>query len=157
MVSLSSGGSFDLTVRDGAHHWHAEIFFAGSGLTRTLLVDGTTLPWDAQWFAHALDELDRHSGFGAEARFPKLYSQGGARAVLDRVNGMDGDYGRSRYLQLLVKRDPLEEPTATAVFGAVAKMSGDYERSQVLKAAATKAGLDTDAKRSAFFAACLTN
>jgi hypothetical protein len=32
-------------------------------------------------------------------------------------------------------------------------MSGDYERSQILKAAATKAHLDTDAKRAAFFGA----
>jgi beta-lactamase regulating signal transducer with metallopeptidase domain len=154
VVSLSRDGSFELTVRDGSHHSHAEIFPSKSGLTRSLIVDGAPQAWDEQWFARTLDDLDRHSGFAAEVRFPKLYADGGAKAVLARVNGMDGDYGRSRYLQLLVARDPLDEPTATAVFATVAKMSGDYERSQVLKAAAAKAHLDTDQKRAAFFAAC---
>lgn len=153
LASLSRGGSFDMTVRDGSHGWHAEIFSDGSGLKRTFLVDGATQPWNAQWFATMLDELDKHSGFAAEARFPKLYAAGGARAVLERVNAMDGDYARSRYLQLLVARDPLDEPTASEIFAAVAKMSGDYERSQILKAAAAKAHLDTDAKRAAFFGA----
>jgi hypothetical protein len=154
VASIPPGGSFELTVRDGGHHWHAEIFPADSGLTRTLIVDGSPRSWDSQWFARALDDLDRHSGFAAEVRFPKLYAQGGANAVLERVNAMDGDYGRSRYLQLLVVRDPRDDRAAVAVFHAVAKMSGDYSRAQVLKAAAAKARLDTDAKREAFFEAC---
>jgi beta-lactamase regulating signal transducer with metallopeptidase domain len=153
LSSLSRDGSFDMTVRDGPHGWHAEIFADGAELKRTFIVDGATQPWDARWFASMLDDLDRHSGFAAEARFPKLYAAGGAKSVLERVNAMDGDYGRSRYLQLLVSRDPLDEPTAKEIFGAVAKMSGDYERSQILKAAAAKAHLDTDAKRAAFFGA----
>jgi len=156
IVSITPGGSFDLTVTGKGHHWHAEIFPEGNGLRRTLLVDGTPRSWDAQWFAKELEELDQHSGFAAEMRFPKLYQRGGAQAVLEYVAQMDGDYAKGRYLQLLVKRDPLDDATAVQVFAAVRKMSGDYERSQVLKAAAAKAHLDTDAKREAFLAACVT-
>ncbi|HEY2028399.1 MAG TPA: M56 family metallopeptidase [Myxococcales bacterium] len=155
LISISPGGSFDLTVNDGNHHWHAEIFPEGSGLRRTLLVDGTPRPWDAQWFARELEQLDQHNGFAAKIRFPKLYAHGGADAVLAYVGQMDGDYAKGQYLQLLVQRDPLDDATAVKVFSAVRKMSGDYERGQVLKAAAAKAHLDTDAKREAFLSACV--
>jgi beta-lactamase regulating signal transducer with metallopeptidase domain len=154
IASISSGGSFDLTVHDGGHHWHVQIFPGASGLTRTLLIDGGTRPWDAQWFARALEDLDRHSGFAADVRFPKLYRQGGARAVLDYAATIDGDYAKRRYLVMLVERDPLDDRTAVAVFRAVGTMSGDYDRAEVLKAAAAKNRLDTEAKRQAFLDAC---
>lgn len=155
IASISPGGSFDLTIQEGARHWHAEIFPGAEGLARTLLVDGSPRPWDRQWFARALEDLDRHTGFAAEIRFPKLYRQGGARAVLAWVDGLEGDHVRRRYLTLLVARDPMDDSTAQAVFRAVEKMSGDYERAEVLRAAAAKARLDTDAKREAFLKACL--
>jgi hypothetical protein len=154
IASISPGGSFDMTVDDGQHHWHVEIIPSGSGFTRTLLVDGSPRPWDAEWFARALRELDRHTAFAADLRFPRLYREGGARAVLDYVAGVDGDYAKRRYLTLLVGRDPLEEPTALAVFRLVGKMGGDYDRAEVLKAVAAKAHLDSDAKRKAFLDAC---
>lgn len=154
IASISSGGSFDMTLDDGQHHWHVEVVPSGSGLTRTLLVDGSPRPWDAQWFARALQELDQHTGFAADFRFPKLYREGGARAVLDYAAGVEGDYAKRRYLQLLVERDPLEERTALAVFRLVGKMGGDYDRAEVLKAVAAKAHLDTDTKRKAFLDAC---
>lgn len=154
IASISRGGSFDMTVDDGQHHWHVEVIPSGTGLTRTLLVDGSPAPWDAQWFARALQELDQHTAFAADLRFPRLYREGGARAVLDYVAKVDGDYAKRRYLQLLVERDPLDEPTALSVFRAVGKMGGDYERAEVLKAVAAKAHLDSDAKRKAFLDAC---
>jgi hypothetical protein len=154
VASITPGGSFDLTVHDGAHHWHAEVLPGVNGLSRTLLIDGEPRPWDARWFAGALEDLDRHSAFAADIRFPKLYRQGGPRAVLALVDTMDGDYARRRYLQLLIERDPLDEPTAAAVFRAVEAMSGDYDRAEVLKAAAAKTHLDTDGKREAFLKAC---
>jgi hypothetical protein len=154
VASISPGGSFDLTVHDSDHHWHAEIFPGPSGLARTLLVDGATRPWDPQWFARALEDLDRHTAFAADIRFPKLYRQGGARAVLDYSRTIDGDYAKRRYLQLLVERDPLEGATAVAVLQALETVSGDYDRAEVLKAVAAKARLDTDTKREAFLNAC---
>jgi len=101
-----------------------------------------------------LEDLDKHSGFAADVRFPKLYRQGGARAVLDYARTIDGDDARRRYLQLLVERDPLEDATAVAVFRAVEGMSGDYEKAEVLRSAAAKARLDSDGKREAFLSAC---
>ncbi|HZX92902.1 MAG TPA: hypothetical protein VFE90_00190 [Myxococcales bacterium] len=154
VASISKGGSFDLTIDDGAHHRHAEILPSRGGLTRTLLVDGEPRPWDAEWFARALQEMDQHTAFAADLRFPKLYRQGGARAVLDYVGRVEGDYARRRYLQLLVERDPLDEVTALAIFRITAKMGGDYDRAEVLKAVAAKARLDTEGKRKAFLAAC---
>jgi hypothetical protein len=152
---ISPGGSFDLSVHDGSHHWHVAIVPSAEGLTRTLLIDGAQRPWDGQWFAQALEQLDLHSAFAADIRFPQLYREGGAQAVLTYVGRLDGDYARSRYLGLLVGRDPLDESTAVVVFKAVEAMSGDYERSQVLEAAAAKTRLDTDAKRDAFLHACV--
>lgn len=154
VASISPGGSFDMTVDDGQRHWHVEVLPSGSGLVRTMLVDGSPRPWDAQWFARALQELDQHTAFAAELRFPRLYREGGARAVLDYAARVEGDYAKRRYLTLLVGRDPLDEPTALAVFRLVGKMGGDHDRAEVLKAVAAKAHLDSDAKRKAFLEAC---
>jgi hypothetical protein len=150
IASISSGGSFDMTLDDGQHHWHVEVLPSGSGLTRTLLVDGSPRPWDAQWFARALQELDQHTAFAADVRFQKLYRDGGARAVLDYVARVDGDYAKRRYLTLLVERDPIDESTAVAVFRLVGRMGGDYDRAEVMKAVASKAHLDSEAKLRAF-------
>jgi len=69
-------------------------------------------------FARALEDLDKHSGFGRDVRFPKLYREGGRSRRARLREHIDGDYARRRYLQLLIERDPLEDATAVAVFRA---------------------------------------
>src|SRR5207237_7778680 len=44
IAAISPGGSFELSVSDGARHWHVEVFPAAGSMTRTLLVDGVPRP-----------------------------------------------------------------------------------------------------------------
>jgi hypothetical protein len=154
VLSISRGGSLQISIHDGGHLTHAEILPGASGLQRTLLVDGAPRPWDAALFAIFLQDLDQYTGFASEVRFPKLYREHGARGVLDQAAKLRSDHARRRYLTLLIEADPLEEPTALAVLELGEKISGDYERAQVLMAVAAKARLSTDAEREEFLRAC---
>ena len=154
LLSLSSGGSLQVSVQEGGHLTHVEILSGPKGLQRTLLVDGAPRAWDAAWFGAFLKDLDRHTGFAAEARFPRLYREHGARGVLEEAAKVESDHARGRYLKMLCEKDPLDEPIAVAVLQQAENISGDYERSQVLMAVAAKAHLATDAERQAFLRAC---
>ena len=47
LLSLSSGGSLQVSVQEGGHLTHVEILSGTKGLQRTLLVDGAPRAWDA--------------------------------------------------------------------------------------------------------------
>ena len=153
VVALSPRDAvLDMTLRDGKAVQHVEMRHGADGkLVRKLWVDGEERPWDARWFAALLVDLDRHSGFAADLRFPSLYRKGGAAGVLDAVERMSGDYGRSRYLRKLIEADPLGQPTIARILAI--PLSSDYERSRVLLAIASKSSLRDEATRSAFVAA----
>ncbi|MCA1825377.1 MAG: M56 family metallopeptidase [Myxococcales bacterium] len=90
----------------------------------------------------------------AEARFPRLYREQGARGVLEQAGKLQSDYALRRYLSLLIEADPMQESTAIAVVESASRMHGDYDRAEILKAVAARARLDSDAAREAFLRAC---
>jgi hypothetical protein len=152
--SISDGGSIEMSIRKPGHRTRAEIVADPGGLSRTLTVDGATRAWDPAWFTSFLDELDRHTAFAVEARFPSLYREKGARGVLDRVASNGSDYAASRYLMRLIDADPLDEPTTLAVLDQLSRFTGDYETAQALVALAAKAHLASDAERAAYLKVC---
>ncbi|MFN2550283.1 MAG: M56 family metallopeptidase [Myxococcales bacterium] len=154
VASIGSGGSLQVSVHERGHLTHAEIQPASGGLRRTLLADGDQRPWDPAWFSALLRDLDRHTGFAAEARFPRLYREQGARGVLEQAGKLQSDYALRRYLSLLIEADPMQESTAIAVVESASRMHGDYDRAEILKAVAARARLDSDAAREAFLRAC---
>jgi hypothetical protein len=154
VVSISSGGSLEISTRADGRRTHVEILPKDSGLQRTLIVDGTPRSWDAAWFADFLQDLDRHTGFAADQHASKLYRERGAKGVLDWSASLRSDHARDRYLTILTQLDPLAGPTAIDVLGEAARISGSYDRAQVLMAVAGKARLETDAEREAFLHAC---
>jgi hypothetical protein len=154
VISISRGGSIEISTHADGHLTHVEILPAEAGLQRTLLVDGASRSWDARWFADFLLDLDRRTAFAAEARFPRMFRERGAKGVIEWAASLQSDYARRRYLTLLVEADPLAEPTAIAVLQQAEKLSGDYDRAELILAVAGKARLETDAEREAFLHAC---
>src|SRR4051812_6280826 len=106
IVSISSGGTFEITETQGSTARRLTIRSEGGGRTsRTFAVNGQQRPWDsdaARWFADLLIELDRMTAVGVDYRYPALYGRGGASAVIAEAEKMYGDYARSVYLRRLV-------------------------------------------------------
>jgi hypothetical protein len=154
VVSISPGGSLEVSTRGGGHHAHVEIAPGESGLARSMAIDGVSRAWDAAWFASFAEELDRHTGFAAGARFPALYRERGAAGVLAHVATLRSDLAMREYLSRLIDADPLEEKATLGILDQVERLNGGYEISQVLIALAGKSRLSTEAERAAYLRAC---
>ena len=157
IISVSNGGSVDLTEIDGNNVRRLRLRPEGRGLSRTYSVNGRDQPWDdsaRHWLADLLIEFDRRSAVGVDYRFPLLFGQGGARAILDETEKMTGDYARSVYLRRLVDTQKLTDAEYQRVVDVAARnMSSDYEMSRVLRSVADHASLDNEAMRTSYIAA----
>ncbi len=157
IVSVTNGGSLDVTDVDGNTTRRLRMRPDGRGMTRTYSVNGREQPWDdaaRSWLAGLLIELDRISAAGVDYRFPSLYAAGGARAIIDESEKMSGDYARGVYLRRLVDNERLSDAEYQRVVDVAARMmSSDYEMSRLLRSVATRASLDNDAMRTAYITA----
>src|SRR5690348_7115777 len=107
--SISQGGFFDLSVREGEVLTRLVLKPTQGELDRRYTVDGAERSWDARaqnWFADFLLELDRQTGFAVDVRFPKLLARG-VPAVFDEIQNLGGDYVRGLYFQRLIDRATL--------------------------------------------------
>jgi hypothetical protein len=134
--SLSSGGTFRLSVlRDGVRH-ELTITEHNGSLARTWKVDGKEQPFDAagqRWFASFLIDLDRQTAIGVDVRLPMLLKQGGVSAVLKETAQMPGDYARSVYFEKLSAATSLTSANVAAILDQTSSMNtGDYYAEQIL-------------------------
>jgi hypothetical protein len=146
ITSLSSGGSFHVSVlRDGLRH-ELTITERNGSLARTWKVDGKEQPFDAagqRWFASFLLDLDRQTAIGVDVRLPMLLKQGGVPAVLKETAQMPGDYPRSVYFDKLVGATTLTSANVTAILDQTASMAtGDYYAEQILSRVAASRASD---------------
>jgi hypothetical protein len=157
IVSVTNGGSLDITDVDGNTTRRLRMRPDGRGMSRTYSVNGREQPWDdagKSWLAGLLIELDRISAVGVDYRFPSLYAAGGARAIIDESEKMSGDYARGVYLRRLVDTQRLTDAEYQRVVDVAARMmSSDYEMSRLLRSVADHASLDNDAMRTAYITA----
>jgi hypothetical protein len=157
IISVANGGSVDLTEVDGNTTRRLRLRPDGRGMTRTYSVNGREQAWDdnaRRWLADLLIDFDRRSAIGVDYRFPLLFGQGGARAVLDETEKMTGDYARSVYLRRLVDTQRLSDAEYQRVVEVTARtMSSDYEMSRVLRSVADRTSLDNEAMRTSYIAA----
>jgi hypothetical protein len=150
------GRSLDLLYRAGDAVRQITLTNRDGQLQKRMLVDGKEQPWEpegARWMSGFLIQLDRRSGFAIDTRFPKLYEKGGAAAVLDEVDQMDGDHARGQYLSRLAQTGPLKGPLALRLLASARKMRSDYELGRVLGALASKSDLSDLALRRELLAA----
>ena len=157
IVSVTNGGSLDITDVDGNTTRRLRMRPDGRGMSRTYSVNGREQPWDEtaqRWLAGLLIELDRVSAAGVDYRFPSLYAAGGARAILDESEKMSGDYARGVYLRRLVDNERLTDAEYQRVVDVAARMmSSDYEMSRLLRSVAEHTSLDNEAMRNSYIMA----
>jgi len=157
ILSVSNGGTLDITDVDGNTTRRLRLRADGSGMSRMYSVNGREQPWDdtgRRWLAGLLIELDRMSAAGVDYRFPTLYAAGGARAIVDEVEMMSSDYPRGVYLRRLVDSERLTDAEYQRVVEVAARtMSSDYEMSRLLRSVADRASLDNDTMRTSYLAA----
>jgi len=145
IASLSAGGTATLEEkRDGTTH-RLEFAERNGQLERRYFVDRREQPFDAagrSWLAALVPSLIRESGLGAEARVQRLYTNGGATAVLAEIDQIQSDYVRGLYLGLLVDKGPLSKADLDHCLRLAGSIGGDYEKHQALARIFAKQKLD---------------
>lgn len=113
----------------------------GNGIAKRYYRDGTELPIDAdasQWLATIIPAMMRETGIEAESRVARLYSRGGARAVLDEIALIGSDHARGVYLRALLGGHTLKPDELDDTLKLAGAVGSDYERRNVLSTALEK-------------------
>jgi beta-lactamase regulating signal transducer with metallopeptidase domain len=155
--SISSGGYFEVNERLNDTLKQIRVTPGASGLEYVYKINGKQQPFDAaarQWLAGLLLELERTTGFNADARVAQLMAKGGPNAVLDEINNLQSDYVRSIYFRKLLEQPNLPAPVILRIINQAAQqIQGDYELARVLMAVASKYELPDETSRTAFLKA----
>lgn len=98
---------------------------------RSYFVNGRKRELDAEgraWLAKFLLEAVRGSGLDAKARVLRILQERGARAVLDEISLIKGDYAKRLYFETLIKEGALSgDNLESALRQAAREISSDYE------------------------------
>lgn len=137
VAAITGRGEFELSIkRDGVER-SLSVAPGKNGLVRDYRVDGKKQAFDADaraWLAQALPRLLRETGFQAEARGKRLIARGGADALLDEIDKIQGDHARARYLAVLFGHASLDEARMARAMTSAAAIGSDYELRQALSA-----------------------
>ncbi len=80
-----------------------------------------------------LKDLITH-GFGVKDRAERLYSKGGAKAILNEINNIKGDYAKAKYFEVLFEKDQLSQADLIQVLNQLSiAITSDYEKASLLK------------------------
>jgi hypothetical protein len=154
IATIRDAGTLELTEVQGRTTRRLTLRSADGRLVRTWSVNGQDREWNEEgrrWLADILIELDRMSAVGVDYRFPSLMASGGARAVLDEVEKMTGDYARSVYLRRLMDSGKLTAGEYQRVVAIASRdISSDYEMSRILRTVAEQTSLNNDAMRTSY-------
>ena len=107
--------------------------------------DGRDHPFDSgarAWFALALQELFRGTGFLASERVEALLEVGGVQAVLTELGEIDQSHVFASYTEALMEQERLDEATLRAlVRSSGRRVDSDHYLSGILEAVATHQSL----------------
>jgi hypothetical protein len=145
ITAISDGGYVEIEEIEGRRERMVRIADRGGALQYRWSVDGAD-GFDVnreQWLSDILVAIERRTAMFAKARVPELLRQGGAVAVLNETDRMDGDYARRVYFTILLANARLDESQLERLVRQAGDMSSDYERSEILRAVA-KNGPMTD-------------
>ncbi|HLW52565.1 MAG TPA: M56 family metallopeptidase [Candidatus Angelobacter sp.] len=152
--SISSGGSFSVSIRQGDMLKQVKVTPSAGGLQYVYKVNGQQQPFEGEartWFSQFLLDLERSTGFSADARVPALLAKGGPNAVLDEIRNLRGDYVRGIYFRKLLEQPNLPGPVVQRVITqAGAEITSDYELARVLMTVGKQYELADEASRTAF-------
>jgi beta-lactamase regulating signal transducer with metallopeptidase domain len=155
--SISSGGYFEVNVREGATLRQIRVSPSGSGLQYVYKVNGSQQPFEGEaktWFANFLLSLERATGLAAETRVPALLAKGGPAAVLDEIGNLQGDYVRGIYFRKLLDQPNLPPAIVVRVISQAGhEIASDYELGRVLMEVSRQYRLNDETSRTAFLTA----
>ena len=143
VLSISGPGEFELSIKRGGVERSLRVSPGKAGLVREYRVDGKKQAFDADaraWLAKALPHLLRETAFQAEARGKRILARGGADALLDEIDKIQGDHARGKYLAVLFGSARLDDAAMTRAMALASAIGSDYELRQALSA-----GLDNQA------------
>ncbi|HEX2076456.1 MAG TPA: M56 family metallopeptidase [Longimicrobium sp.] len=107
--SISPGGVFRLTLRDGGRRTEVVIRPGAGGVRPTMRAGGRELPWgpDAErWLAVALPQLIRRTSYGADQRALTILARHGVDAALREMDQIPSPTVRNRYADALLGASP---------------------------------------------------
>jgi beta-lactamase regulating signal transducer with metallopeptidase domain len=152
--SISSGGYFEVNVREGDTLRQVRVTPSGNGLQYVLKINGQQQPFEGEakaWFSNFLLSLERTTGFAADTRVPRLLAKGGPSAVLDEINNLQGDYVRGIYFRKLLDQPNLPAPIVVRIINqAGSQIGSDYEMARVLMEVSRQYELPDETSRAAF-------
>lgn len=152
--SISSGGYFEVNVREGATLRQVRATPSGSGVQYVFKINGQQQPFEGEaktWFSNFLLALERTTGFAADTRVPRLLAKGGPSAVLDEINNLQGDYVRGIYFRKLLDQPNLPAPIVVRIINqAGSQIGSDYEMARVLMEVSKQYELPDETSRAAF-------
>ncbi|MGC2694835.1 MAG: M56 family metallopeptidase, partial [Candidatus Angelobacter sp.] len=152
--SISSGGFFEVNLRQGDTLKQVKVTPSTSGLQYVYKINGKEEPFQGEaktWFSQFLLSLERTTGFAADARVPALLAKGGPTAVLDEISNLQSDYVRGVYFRKLLEQPNLPAPVVQRVIKqAGEQMKSDYEMARVLMTVAKQYEMPDEGTRTAF-------
>jgi hypothetical protein len=85
------------------------------------------------WLAEILPEIMNSTTLGAEERVASHYSKGGASAVLELIDQLKGDYLKSTYLGLLLKKNLNATDISACIDKTMSEIDSDHYQLEVYK------------------------
>lgn len=134
--SISPGGSFKIEKTIFGNSRSITIKNDGSGLEHDYKEGGRSKPFDPDgkaWLAEMLPELMNTTTFGAENRVDRMYANGGAKSVLAKVDQLKGDFIKSTYLGLLMKKNLSPAEISACIDKTIAQIDSDHYQLEVYK------------------------
>lgn len=106
-------------------------------------------PEGREWLSKTLPPFVRMSGFGAEGRVARILRKGGPNAVLAEISQIEGSYGKTLYLRLLLKHGTIDAVTARRILEQAGReVTSDYEMATLLIQGADKLLADEGSRRA---------
>lgn len=138
IISVSRGGYFEISRAAFGSKRRVIIESDGRGnLTKEYYVGRERTDYEPEgreWLAEVLPDIVRSTTIGAESRVNRFYRKGGATAVMEEVDELEGDYLKTHYIKLLLDKDGLSSgDLVTVIDGAAREVNSDYYLTEILK------------------------
>jgi hypothetical protein len=107
------------------------------GINRSYTVNGKTVSFDADakaWLAKVIPSLMRETSVNVDARVGRILAAGGMTAVFDEIDKIQSGHARSKYIEAVMKKGPVDDKLTPRLFAAVRAVDSDFARKNVLLA-----------------------
>ncbi len=136
VIGISNGGYMEIKRSAFGSKRKILIESDGSGnLIKKYYVGGSQRSFDAEgrkWLSEILLEVVRTTTLGAEKRVDRMYRKGGSYAVLNEVDKIESSHVKSRYIKLLLEKNP-KSADLISILKAVGQIDSDHHKADILK------------------------